>query len=154
MNQLSSVGFSGNIQVLAGYAQFANSALGNVDITLENTGLNTLTFVAKEYPVSAAKGGVSGYGIVGDFISVVPKGVKTVSYNVVSKRIGFFGSGNTTANISVNFRNKADLRGAQIDLVATGRRGWGVDDAFNKGDLLKKWGGQPDDGTVPPNSAT
>jgi hypothetical protein len=153
MNQLSSVGFS-NIQQLSGYAQYANSALGNFDLTIENTGLNTLTFVAKEYPVSTAKGGVSGYGIIGNFVSVVAKGVKTVSYNVVSKRIGFFGSGNTTANLSISFRNKADLRGAQIDIVATGRRGWGVDDAFNKGDLLKKWGASPDDGSVPPNSAT
>ena len=152
MNQLSSLGFSNDIQTLAGYAQYANSALGNVDLTIENTGANTLTFVAKEYPVTAAKGGVSGYGVVGNFITVVPKGVRTVSYNVVSKRIGLFGSGNTTANVSINFRNKGDLRGAQIDIVATGRRGWGTDDAFRKPDLLKNWGGQPDDGVVPPNS--
>jgi len=151
MNQLSSIGFGSNIQVLAGYAQYANSALGNVDILLENTGSNTLTFVAKEYPVTAAKGGVSGYGVVGDFITVVPKGVRTVSYNVVSKRIGFFGSGNTTANVSINFRNKADLRGAQIDIVATGRRGWGFDDGFNRPELTKKWGRQPDDPTSPNN---
>jgi len=151
MNQLSSIGFGSDIQVLAGYAQYANSALGNVDILLENTGSNTLTFVAKEYPVTAAKGGVSGYGVVGDFITVVPKGVRTVSYNVVSKRIGFFGSGNTTANVSINFRNKADLRGAQIDIVATGRRGWGFDDGFNRPELTKKWGRQPDDPTSPNN---
>jgi hypothetical protein len=37
-------------------------------------------------------------------------------------------------------RNKADLRGAQIDIVAVGRKGWGYDDAFNKPELKKKWG--------------
>ena len=37
-------------------------------------------------------------------------------------------------------RNKADLRGAQIDIVAVGRRGWGVDEGWNANELVKKWG--------------
>lgn len=151
MNQLSSLGFDNDISQLAGYAQYANGSLGNVDLILENVGTADLTFVAKEYPVAAASGGVSGYGVIGDFVTVVAGGTKTVSYSVVSKRIGFFGSGNTKANVTVAFRNKGDLRGAQIDIVATGRRGWSFDDGFRKPDLTKKWGAALDDPTAPTN---
>lgn len=143
MNQLSSVPFGPDATVLAGYAQYANARLGNLDIILENTGSNSLYFVAKEYPVAGA---TSGYGQIGSAVTVVPGGTKTLSYNTVAKRIGFFGSGNTVANVTLVFRNKGDLRGAQIDLVATGRRGWGYDDGFNKNTLTNKWGPSPDEG--------
>jgi hypothetical protein len=146
MNQLSSVPFGTDATVLAGYAQHANASLGNLDITIENTGSNTLTFQLKEF---TGTGVPSGYANIGGTVSVVPKGVKTVSYNLVSKRVGFFGSGNTVANISLSYRNKGDIRGAQIDLVATGRRGWGFDRAFNKAELTKKWGSPPDSPSDP-----
>jgi hypothetical protein len=149
MNQISNVGFGTDATLLAGYAQHANASLGNVVITVENTGENSLYFQLKEYPVAASAGGVSGYGRTGPAITVVPKGVKDLSYNLVSRRVGFFGSGNTKANISISMRNKADLRGAQIDLVAVGRRGWGYDDAFNTGELTKNFGSPPDSPTTP-----
>jgi len=145
-NQLSSVPFGSDATRLAGYAQAANAALGNIDLTLENTGSNTLTFQLREYTGTAVP---SGYAAVGGVVTVVPKGVKTTSYNLVSKKVGFFGSGNTTANITLTYRNKGDLRGAQIDLVATGRRGWGFDAAFNRGELTKKWGRPIDEPTAP-----
>jgi hypothetical protein len=71
---------------------------------------------------------------------VVPGGVITKSYVLLSKRVAFFGSGNTSVNVSAVIRNKADLRNAQIDIVAVGRRGWGYDEGFNKLELKKKWG--------------
>jgi hypothetical protein len=63
---------------------------------------------------------------------------------LVSQKVGFFGSGNTTANITAVIRNKADLRGAQIDLVAPSRRGWGLDTAMDPATLTKAWGTPPD----------
>ena len=150
MNQLSSVPFGTDATQLAGYAQFANASLGNVDVIIENTGSNTLYFVLKEYPIPASVfGSVSGYCNVGPAVTVVPCGVRTVSYNLVSKRVGFFGSGSTVANLTLVFRNKGDIRGAQIDLVVTGRRGWGYDDGFQRGTLTKRWGSPPDDPATP-----
>jgi hypothetical protein len=147
MNQLSSVPFGSDATLLAGYAQITNAKMGNIDFLIENTGANTLYFRLKEYPVS---GTVSGYGDVGPAITIVAKGQTTIRASVVSQRIGFFGSGNTTANITCVFRNPGDLRGAQIDLLASGHRGWGYDPAFNKAELTKKWGSPPDDPTTPP----
>lgn len=144
MNQQSKIGFGSNISRLAGYAQHANAQLGNIDLVIENCGANTLTFAVKEYVGTTAAPTTSGYQQVGGFVSVVAGGVKTVSYNLLSKRVGFFGSGNTTASISTSYRNKGDLRGAQIDIVTTGRRGYTIDDGFNYPDLGAKWGGPPD----------
>lgn len=148
-NQLSSVPFGTDIMRLAGYAQAANAALGNIDLCLENTGINTLTFQLKEFVGTVAAPLTSGYSNIGATSTIVPKGVKTISYNLVSKRVGFFGSGSTTCNITATFRNPGDIRGAQIDLIATGRRGWGFDAAFNQGELTKKFGRPIDDPTQP-----
>jgi len=94
---------------------------------------------------------------------VVPGGTQTKHYNLLSKRVAFFGSGNTAtdlsgsatstkANITAVFRNPSDLRGAQIDIIAGGHRGWGFDEAFNRKELTKKWGAPPDAPTEPPPS--
>jgi hypothetical protein len=140
-SQSSKVPFGVDASVLAGYAYAANARLGNIDLTLENTGLNTLTFQLKEWDGVTAP---SGYYSVGGVQTVVPGGVKTISYNIVAKRVGLFGSGGTTANVTFNFRNPADLRGAQIDLIVTGRRGWAWDDAFNRPELSRGFGPPPD----------
>lgn len=159
MNQLSSLGFGTDATVLVGYAQAANERLGNVDFIIENTGDIDLFFQLRQYDGVTSP---SGYANVGAGVTVKSRGAKTVSYNLISKRVGFFGSGVaasitiasnatgitgqtvfrswTLADITAVIRNKGDLRGAQIDLVATGRRGWGYDDAFNKPELKKKWG--------------
>ena len=150
MNQASSIGFGVDANKLAGYAQAANDRLGNFDLVVENTGANTLWMIVREQ--TTAKPTTSGYGDVGSWFTVVPAGVQTKSYSIVSKRVGFFGSGrnsagvaaSTKANISVVLRNKADLRGSQIDIVGMGRRGWGVDEAFNAAELTKKFGAPPD----------
>ena len=152
MNQVSQIGFGPDADVLAAYAHFGNDRLGNVDLTVENVGSNTLTFEVKEKVAAGVAGGTpSGYKKLGSTVTVVPKGVTTVSYNVLAKQIGFFGSGNTVANVSVSFRNKGDLRGAQVDIVQVGRRSFGFDDAFDRPTLTKKWGTAPDDSTAPTN---
>lgn len=152
MNQLSSVGFGNDATVLHGYAQTANERLGAVDFQVENTGNIPLVFQLRQYDGTTSP---SGYANVGAAVTVAARGAKTVSYILLSKRVGFFGSGvpatlaingvtqlvtSTTANITAVFRNKGDLRGAQIDLVATGRKGWGYDEGFARTELKKKWG--------------
>jgi len=148
MNQVSAVGFGPDAQVFAGYAQSANERLGNIDFIVENTGANTLYMTLGQWDGNTSP---SGFAKVGAAFVVVPGGVQTKSYSLVSKRIGFFGSGNTAtnlsgtatsakANITAVLRNKADLRGAQIDIVATGRKGWAYDEGWNKLELKKKWG--------------
>lgn len=125
MNQVSSIPFGTDATLLAGYAYRANGRLGNVDLVLENTGANTLYFKLMEQMNPSG-----AFVQVGNAVTVVPKGAKTVSYNLISEKVGFFGSGNTTANATFVIRNKGDLRGADIDLVVTGRRGWGFDPSF------------------------
>ncbi len=148
MNQISAIGFGADATVFAGYAQSANERLGNIDFIVENTGANTLYLTLGQYDGNTSP---SGFAKVGAAFVVVPGGTQTKSYSLVSKRIGFFGSGNTAtdltgratsakADVTAVLRNKSDLRGAQIDIVATGRRGWGYDEAWNKLELKKKWG--------------
>lgn len=148
MNQVSAIGFGPDAQVFAGYAQSANERLGNIDFIVENTGSTTLYMTLGQWDGNTSP---SGFAKVGTAFVVVPGGTQTKSYSLVSKRIGFFGSGNTAtnlsgtatsakANVTAVLRNKADLRGAQIDIVATGRKGWGYDEGWNKLELKKKWG--------------
>jgi len=137
MNQLSSIGFGTDATVFAGYAQSANDKLGNIDFVFENTGPNQAYIKLMQYDGVTSP---SGYALVGSTFTVVPGGVITKSYVLLSKRVAFFGSGSTSVNVSAVIRNKADLRNAQIDIVAVGRRGWGYDDGFNKLELKKKWG--------------
>jgi len=137
MNQVSSVGFGTDATLLAGYAQSANDRLGNVDFIFENTGSNQVYIQLRQYDGTTSP---SGYANVGSAFTVVPGGTSTRSYTFLSKRIGFFGSGSTKVNISSAIRNKGDLRGAQIDIVATGRRSWGYDQAFDKATLTQQWG--------------
>ncbi len=140
MNQLSSIGFGSDANVFAGYAQSAGDKLGNLDFVFENTGPNTAYLRLMQYDGVTSP---SGFAQVGSWLTIVPGGTVTQSYVLLSKRVGFFGSGNTTVNISSVIRNKADLRNAQIDIVAVGRRGWGYDEGFNRLELKKKWGTVP-----------
>lgn len=137
MNQLSSIGFGVDANVFAGYAQAANDKLGNIDFVFENTGANQAYIKLMQYDGVTSP---SGFAVVGLPFTVVPGGTVTQSYVLLSKRVGFFGSGNTSVNVSSVIRNKADLRNAQIDIVAVGRRGWGYDEGFNRLELKKKWG--------------
>lgn len=158
MNQMT-FGFGSDVTVFAGYAQSANDRLGNIDFIVENTGSTTVVVQLREYDQDSSP---SGWAAVGTPFVVVPGGNQTKSFNLLSKRVAFFGSGSTTisttltsltgytgakANITAVLRNKADLRGAQIDMVATGRRSWGYDEGWNKLELKKKWG------TVTPSGA-
>ena len=138
MNQQSAIGFSTDATVLAGYAQSAGDRLGNIDFVFENTGTNTAYIKIGQFDGTTSP---SGYAFVHFPFTVVPAGTVTKSYQFLNKRIGFFGSGSTKVNISTVIRNKGDLRGAQIDIVPVGRRSWGYDQAFQKPQLTKKWGG-------------
>ena len=121
--------------------------MGNIDFVFENRGNSTAYIKLAQFDDSTSP---SGYKDVGTAFTVVPGGTATKSYVFVNKRVGFFGSGNTlpdltgtatsaSVNISTVLRNKGDLRGAQIDIVAVGRRSWGYDKAFDKPTLTKKW---------------
>jgi hypothetical protein len=177
MNQLSAIGFGPDANVFAGYAQSANDRLGAIDFIVENTsgqqagvGANqpagaTLYLQLRQYDGNTSP---SGYVNVGTAFVVPPGGTQTKHFNLLSKRVAFFGSGNTAvattvagltgaatatkANITAVIRNKSDLRGAQIDIIAGGRRGWGFDEAFNRTELTKKWGPPPDSPTENPPS--
>lgn len=164
MNQLSSVNFGNDATVLHGYAQTANERLGYVQFLIENTGNIPLVFQLKAYDGTTSP---SGYANVGGPTTVNARGSRSVSYNLLAKRVGFFGSGvaatvtvngvatyttSTNANISVVWSNKAQLDGRQIDLTAVGRRDWGYDAAFNKPELKKKWGTVSTGGPYPGNA--
>jgi hypothetical protein len=145
MNQLSSVGFGPDANVYAGYAQSANERLGNIDFVFENTGPNAAYIRLMQYDGQTSPSGFAPIDTTyttGGFLGfeVAPGGVLTKSYVLISKRVGFFGSGNTTVNISAVMRNKADLRGGDISIVASGRKSWGFDEGFDRATLTKKWG--------------
>ena len=149
MNQVSSVAFGVDANVFQGYAQSANDRLGAIDFVFENTGANTAYVRLGQYDGATSPSGFATIdtsytaapftaGFLG--FAIAPGGAVTRHYTLVSKRVAFFGSGNTTVNISAVLRNKSDLRGEQIDIVATGRRGWGYDEGWSKAELQKKWG--------------
>lgn len=152
MNQLSSIAFGNDVTSLRGYAQAANERLGAVDFLIENTGNIPLHFILRQYDGSTSP---SGYATTGAWVTVAARGKRTVGYNLLAKRVGFFGSGvpatvtvngvstyvtSTLANITAVIVNKGDLTGRQIDLVAAGRQGWSYDAAFARPELKKKWG--------------
>jgi hypothetical protein len=134
-NQASTIPFGTDATTLAGYAVRDNGRLGNIDLMVENTGANSLYFVVKEQTNPSG-----AFVAVSTPITVVPKGLKTVSLNLLSKKVGFFGSGNTTANIQLTQRNPSNLSGAQWDIVVTGRRGWGYDAGLSAGDKAPNYG--------------
>lgn len=149
MNQISSVPFGSDANVFQAYAESANDRLGALDFVFENTGANTAYIRLAQYDGSTSPSGFatidSSYTaspFTANFLgfAVAPGGTVTKHYVLISKRVAFFGSGNTVVNISPSLRNKGDLRGAQIDIVAVGRRGWGYDEAWNRNELIKKWG--------------
>lgn len=146
MNQMSTIGVGSDATVLAGLAMAgANDRLGNFDLIIENTGANTLYLRVKEQTLPQ-----SGFTDIGSPISVVAKGTVTKSYTVLNQRIGFFGSGNTTANITPVIRNKGDLRGAQIEIIQIGKRGWTTDTASNPYLISPVYGRPPDNQNVAP----
>ena len=164
MNQLSSIAFGNDATVLHGYAQTVNERLGYVQFLIENTGNIPLVFQLRSYDGTTSP---SGYANVGGQTTVNARGSRSVSYNLLSKRVGFFGSGvpatltinglstyvtSTLANISVVWSNKAQLDGRQIDLTAVGRRDWSYDAAFPKAELKKKWGTVSTGGPYPGNA--
>lgn len=170
MNQVSSVPFGTDATQFQGYAESANDRLGAIDFVFENTGPNYAVIRLAQYD---GKTSPSGFATIDTtYVSssagvnyspnasqqnfqgfvVAPGGTTTRHYALLNKRVCFFGSGNTTVNISAVLRNKSDLRGAQIDIVAVGRRSWGYDDGWNRNELIKKWGGFA--ANVLPNTAT
>lgn len=141
MNQNSSVSFGSDPTVVAGYALAANDRLGAIDFLYENTGPNAAWIKVAQYVGGTSD--ISGFALVDTGFALVAGGTTTRHYNFVSKTVGFFGSGSTTVNISAVIRNKADLRGGQIDIKAGGRQGWSYDAGFDKKTLTKKWGVLP-----------
>ena len=149
MNQVSSVPFGVDANVFQGYAESANDRLGAIDFVFENTGPNTAYIRLGQYDGVTSPSGFATIDttytaspFTANFLgfAVAPGGTVTRHYTLISKRVAFFGSGNTIVNISAVIRNKSDLRGAQIDIVATGRRGWGYDEGWGRTELTKKWG--------------
>lgn len=119
---------------------------------MENTGDYNLHLQLKTYDGTTSP---SGWAPFGTAVDIVARGQKTIECSgILATKLGFFGSGwnpavgasaakSTTANISLAIRNPADLRGAQIDMVVVGRKGFGYNDGFNKGTLTKNWSAAP-----------
>ena len=150
MNQLSSVPFGTDATQFQAYAESANDRLGAVDFVFENTGASTAYIRLAQYDGTTSPSGfatidttytASPFTAAFRGFAVAPGGTITRHYVLLNKRVAFFGSGNTTVNISAVLRNKSDLRGAQIDIVAVGRRSWGYNEGWNRNELIKKWGG-------------
>lgn len=150
-NQLSKVGFGMDARVCAAYAQAANDRLGPVNFVIHNTGTELLTVWLKERDGTTSPSGYKNVATVAA-TTVVAGGQATIATTLLSKQVGFFGSGEsagTHANITVDLRNPADLRGAQIDIVPLGHRGFGWDDAFDKNAFRGPWGSPPDSSGTP-----
>lgn len=128
MNQVSSVGFGSDISKVAS-ALVANDRLGKVDLVFENTGDNDAVVIVKEF------NGTSWTSLI-TYFTVKAKGTITKSAVLLNKTIGFFGSGNTTVNVTPVFRNPADRRGAQIDMLYPGRKGWTFDVGLDSGTMF------------------
>lgn len=152
MNQVSQVSFGPDATQHQAYVLNGNERLGNLDLVIENTDSSaTLVFIPKVQSTLTP----SGFANVSSPVSIVPRGVKTISLNLLGKKLGLFGSGqdssgravSVTANVSAVIRNKGDLRGAQLDIVNVGRRGWGYDKGFNKASTGLRWGTPPDQPT-------
>ncbi len=141
-NQISLVPFGTDATVVAGYA-VSTERLGNVDLSFNNVGENTLYVKVAQF-VSGSPN--SSYSTIVPLFSVVPKGTVTKSLVVFSKQLAFFGSGNTVANITPTFRNPSDLRGAQIDIAVQGKFGWGYDVAYDTAANEPIWPPLPSDG--------
>lgn len=155
MNQ-AAYAFGSDINEMVGYAQATHARLGVFDLLVENTGDTILKLQIKEQN----DGTVSGYSNLGSVSTIAPRGRKSITVNALSKRLGFFGSGegvnattgvslgagtgSAVANLTAVYHNKGDLRGAQIDLVATGRRNWSFDKGLAKGSIAQRWGNFPD----------
>lgn len=132
MNQQSIIPIGSNATYLAGYAFAANEVLGNVDFIFENVGPGTAYIRLKTYDGVSSP---SGYADLLPAFTIVPKGTVTKSLSLLSTRLGIFGSGNTRLNVSTAIRNKANLRGAQIDFVTPGKKGYAFDKATNIGEF-------------------
>lgn len=142
-SQLSVIPFGTDATKLAGYAQ-ATERLGNVDMQFNNLdSVNTLSVKVGQF----VSGNPSSYTTIVPMFTVAPLGNVTKSLVIAgSKVIGFFGSGNCTANITPTFRNPADLRGADISIFATGKQGWGYDISYPEAAYEPIWPALPDDG--------
>lgn len=139
--QSSTIPFGTDATVVAGYA-YSTSRLGNFNLQIENTGSNTLTMKVAQF----VSGNPSSYSLIVPWFSVVPAGTVSKALVVNSQQIAFFGSGGTTANISFDYRNPSNLRGAQVDIVPIGRYGWGFDVDFDEASFLPDWPSLPTDG--------
>lgn len=142
MNQQSTIPFGTDATKIAGYAQ-STERLGNVDFLITNTGDNQLSMKIAQF----VSGNPSSYAVIVPMFTVQPKGNVTKSLCIASQQIAFFGSGNTTANITPVLRNPADLRGAQIDITQTGRFGWTTDIAAPAQFGYPVWPSLPNDGS-------
>ena len=155
-----SAGFGSDATQLAAWGVYANERLGKLDVIVENIGANPLYLQVKSYTgtgiVNNPNGTVttttsaSGYVNVGNAFSVAPGGASTQSYIIDGKQVGFFGSGNTSANITTVLRNTSDLRGEALDMASNWHFGWGFDPGTNiKSFRSPGWGAFPFDSTVP-----
>lgn len=147
MKQSSIIPFGTDATKIAGYA-YATERLGNVDLLIENTGDTTLSMKVAQF-VSGSP--TSSYSQIVPMFTVVPGGNVTKQLVVAGAiapgpQIAFFGSGGTTANVTIVFRNPGNLRGVQVDIVPIGRFGWGFDVAFNQASFLPTWPTLPNDG--------
>ena len=109
MNQVSSVAFGTNAFVFQGYAESANDRLGAIDFVFENTGPNTAYIRLGQYDGVTNPSGFAtidttytaapfNVGFLG--FAVAPGGTTTRHYVLVSKRVAFFGSGNTQNSLA------------------------------------------------------
>lgn len=131
--QSSKIPFGTNPAVFNGFVYRANDRLGNIDLIYENVGANTASILVQEAVAP------SGYTPVGGWFNVVAGGTLTRSYTLLSKKIAFFGTGNTVVNVSAAIRNPADLRGEGWDLQIVGRKGWAYDPAFDTAAFEPNW---------------
>jgi hypothetical protein len=141
MNTMATIGFGSDATLLAGGALASNERLGTFGLLVEvpvdgayavyaggssKTQTGSLWLKLKVHDGVTAPSGY--YDVAGPF-QVVAGGKQFVQMaGVNSKRLGFFGSGNVKANISVILPNPAVLAGQDISLVNGPRAGWGFQD--------------------------
>ena len=140
-NQISTIGFGSDANLLAGQALSTNDRIGNINLLV--TVPTSLAGSSVSYGQTVSSGSLylkvkvhdgvtapSGYYDVAGPFQIVNGGNQIVPLvGINSKRIGFFGSGNVKANISVILNNASALAGQDITIVPGPRAGWGFQDA-------------------------
>lgn len=144
MNNFGQYGLGTDITKLAGYVLATTDRIGRITLHFENLGrdrglANSLLGAPLANSPEAATATITIKELVNGSwtqliapFTVAAGGAKDVSAVVFSKKIGIFGSGDTTVSLHILHPHAAALRGGHIDNDPVGRKNWGFDTGLDR----------------------